>query len=294
MSFVEQLKTKERGGRIVRRMIPLLAALLALVLAVPVIGGAEGDVCVLRAGVDSGVSTAASYIRVTCSLEEESDVSLSVYCAGRLAYQRMWTGQRGEFVSEDVYLPLQGGSTVYEVLLDVRGRTWRLTVTRTQPRLENNIATSCGYPLSWLNGQNTWNAVTFVNLRDAAIAPFTVPLQTGGYYSLGQVSFRVRGGRLFAEIALDPAIGAVVSSGTLAAAFTPEEIGSLGTRGFTGASGSPEEGIAVDGQSCAAVLLTLRVSFDPGAARVISDTRLDGQEELWLLMFSGGEPDANG
>ncbi len=264
--------------------VMLLAALAALLLCAA--GSASaGEFCLFRAEEETEVTTACSYVAVAVELKEAGEIALTVADGEAVVYQRVWQAHAGLVTSDYIYLPLNGGTTRYWMTLTTPGAGYTIGITRVQPRLRQNAACTAGYPLTWLNGENTWATVTLLDLQQVAGEQLTVPLYASVFLEVGQVTFTLRGDRLYAELALYEELSGQLESAVFSAALTPGDAARLGT---DEASRTPlEEGLPTGRTGVAAVYVEAVVSFDPAACEEIWNTTLDGQEELWQRLRTG-------
>ncbi len=263
------------------------ALLLALALtASPLPSLAAEDVMTVEdASASAAYTSDREYLRVLCPLTAEGAVTLTVTeGGGSIIYQRSYADQSGTFRSEDIYLPYNGGDTLYSVSVAEAGGSYDFTVTRVMPRLRDNAACSVGYPLSSLSGSGSWKTATLLDVGALEGSSMTVPLHASGAYTLGTVTFSVSGGALTVSAAVDGGIDGSIDKAKVYVATTALEAQTLGTRDFSGAKGSLNSAISLDGSPYAAVYVNLTVSFDAGGVPGSPETTLDGQEELWLLM----------
>lgn len=234
--------------------------------------------------IASSLSTDRSYLRITCDLESEADVTLSITDeTGSLVYQRSHNLCSGRFRSEDVYLRLTGSQTTYQVTLLAGDSSYAFPLRRVMPRLTGNAACSVGIPLSSLTGADTWKSATVLDVNALSNAPCTVALHASGAYEIGTVTFSVSGGLLTVSAQLDASINASIEKSTVYVATTALEAQQLGRKSFHGPTGRLDSPIDLLAAPYVAVYVSLTVSFDPSAP-ASPDVLLPGQEDLWLLM----------
>jgi hypothetical protein len=136
-------------------MKKLLLLLLTLMLLTPLHAPALAeDVCTVQdASAASSLTTDCSYLRVRCPVPGAQQVTLTIRDAwGGLYYQRSHGECASSFRSEDIYLRLDGGESVYHVTLQVGGSTHQFRVTRVQPRMTDSSVYAFGLPLSDMTG----------------------------------------------------------------------------------------------------------------------------------------------
>lgn len=267
-----------------KRISALLLALALTVYVVPSL--AADDVMTIE---DASVSTAYTsdkdYLRVLCPLTAEGAVTLTVTeGGGSIIYQRSYADQSGSFRSEDIYLPYNGGDTLYSVSVSEGADVHAFTVTRVMPRLRDNAACSVGYPLSSLTGSGSWKTVTLLDIQALEGSAMSVPLHASDAYTLGTVTFSVSDGMLTVSAAVDGGIDGSIDKAKVYVATSALEAQSLGTRDFSGAKGNLNSPISLGGSPYVAVYVNLTVSFDASGVPGSPETLLDGQEELWLMM----------
>lgn len=272
-----------------KRLIPLLA--LALCLAFPAL--AE-DVRTVDAAAASTVECPESYLRVTCTLAEEGQVTVTVTdAAGGLYHQRDYGLCSGSFRSEDVYLRLDGAQTTYTVTVQAGATAYVFTVKRVMPRLTGVSACSAGYSLSRLTGSGSGRTATLLNISSLEGSSLSVPLIASGEYKLGTVTFSVSGGSLTVSASIDGGIDGTIDSGKVYVATDAAAAKTLGTRSFGGSTAGLNERVSLGGSSYAAVFVKLTVSFDPTNVPSGSSS-VSGQEDLWVLMQNASDDEANG
>ena len=179
---------------------------------------------------------------------------------------------------------LSDAQTAYQVALQAGDTVYSIPVTRVMPRLKNNEACSVGYPLSALAGGSSWKSVTLLDVGALEGNSLTVPLHASGAYTLGTVTFKVSGGKLKVTATLDSGIDGSIDQATVYVATDALAAQTLGTRSFSGAKGRLNESISLGGTPYAAVLVVLKVSFDPTGVPGSPRVELHGQEALWKLM----------
>lgn len=276
-------------------MKKLLALLLMMTLLCPA-ALADEQLCMLDlAALPDSLSTTSSYISAVCALSESTQISIAIYDAwGSLTYQRNYGMCSGQFRSEDIYLRLNGGATSYRLQAMLGNEVRETMITRSLPRLENNIACTSGYPLTKVNGRDTRLSVTLLDVNALSAAPVTVPVQASSLYELGTVTFSLQDGFLYADAALDPNLNAVISDSAVFVASTSVSAANLDSSRFHGIQGMLNSMIDLQGAECVAVLVRLSVSFDPASALPDMETELPGQEDLWLRLMQQTESEAVG
>ena len=259
--------------------------MLVLALACLIFPAYAEDVQTVDATAVASVSMDESYLRLTCPIEGEQQVTVMVTDArGGLQYQRDYGLCSGMFRSEDIYLRLDGGETVYQVTVQVDGVPYFLTVTRVMPRLTDNLACSAGYPLAMLSGSGAWQSATILDVAALEGSSTDVPLIASGAYTLGTVTFTVSGGQLTASAELFGGVDGSIDRATVYVATNALQAQGLGGRRFMGATGRLDERMDLEGTPYAAVYVELRVSFDPSGVPGMGDAVQDGQDMLWMLM----------
>ena len=264
-----------------RRVFLMMLALVCLIFP----ARAE-DTQTVDASTATSVTTAASYLRVTCPIDGEQPVTVTVADArGNPQYQRNYGDCSGTFRSEDIYLRLDGGHTTYSVTLKAGETTYGFTVERVMPRLMGNAACATGYPLSLLNSMDsTWQSATILDVQALEGSSLTVPMHAAGAYELGSVTFSVSGGALTVTADMARGVDGSIDDATVYVATNALQAQALRARNFSGLIGKLKDAIDLGGTPYAAVLVQLTVSFDPSGVPGSPEALLDGQEELWLLM----------
>lgn len=263
----------------------VLVGLILIALACQIVPVYAEDMQTVDASAETSVTTAASYLRVTCPLEGEQSVTVTVTDAwGQLQYQRDYGLNSGYFRSGDIYLPLDGGRTTYYVTVQAGDMTYSLSVDRVMPRLTGNAACAAGYPLSWLNGSGSWQSATILDVNALEGSSMTVPMHASGAYTLGTVTFSVSGGRLSVSASLSGGVDGSIDGATVYVATNALQAQGLGSRNFSGPSGRLGDRIDLGGTPYAAVLVQLTVSFDPSGVPGSPDALQYGQDSLWNQM----------
>jgi len=175
-----------------------LLTLLLLLVCLGATSALADDLCVVDDATCAGdVTTDCSYLRVKCPLEGEQEVTMSVYDAwGYLIHERSYGLRSGSFRSGDVYLPLNGASTVYTVYLQTGSETHTFRVTRIQPRMTDPGACAQGLPLEIINEKTRSDkSAVIIDVDALEGSTFSVPLISAGM-QIGYASFTVDGGAL--------------------------------------------------------------------------------------------------
>ncbi len=267
----------------------LILALTLMLAALPCAALAEDVFTVSNANAVTAEQTVdCSYLRVTCPLEGEVNVVLTITGPnGGLVYQRDYGLCSGDFRSEDVYLRLEGGETLYQVSLDAGGVVSSFSVRRVVGRLTDQGGCSAGYPLSSLSGANTWRTATLLDVASLEGSSLTAPLNAAnGEFCLGTVTFSVSGGSVTVSADIDSGVDGSVDGGTVYVATNALTAQTLGSKSFSGTKGKLNKAISLDGASYAAVYVKLTLSFDPSTAPPCSETTLSGQDALWQTMLT--------
>ena len=263
-----------------KRILMILAALLCLILP----AYAE-DTQTVDAATATSVTMTASYLRVTCPIDGDQQVTVTVTDEKNNPYlQRDYGVCSDYFRSEDIYLRLDGSHKTYAVYVQAGETTYAFVVDRVMPRLTGNAACSVGYPLSWLNDSGSWQSATILDVNALEGSSMTVPMHASGAYTLGSVTFSVSGGQLSVSANLLSGIDGSIDDATVYVATNALQAQSLGNRRFPGLSGGLGESIDLGGTPYAAVLVQLTVSFDPSGVPGGPDALQDGQEMLWNQM----------
>ena len=259
--------------------------LMILALACLIFPAYAEDVQTVDASVASSVSMAESYLRVTCPIDGEQPVTVTVTDAWGNPYrQKYYDLCSGIFRSEDFYLELSGSETVYYVTVQAGDAAYSFNVNRVMPRMTGNAACSAGYPLSYMTGSGNWQSATILDIAALEGSSMTVPMHASGAYTLGTVTFSVSGGQLKVSAEIDSGIDGSIDGATVYVATNALQAQQLRDRGFSGLTGRLDEKIDLGGTPYAAVLVQLTVSFDPSGVPGSPDALQSGQEQLWQLM----------
>lgn len=263
-----------------RRVLLMILALASLIFP----AYAE-DARTVNASTATSVSMDENYLRVTCPIDGEQQVTVTVTDAkNELYYLRDYGVCSGSFRSEDIYLRLDGGETTYAVYVQAGEATYAFVVDRVMPRLTGNAACSVGYPLSMLNGSGNWQSVTILDVAALEGSSMTVPMHASGAYNLGTVTFSVSGGQLTVSADIDSGIDGSIDGSKVYVATNALQAQQLASRNFSGSSGKLKEKIDLGGTPYAAVLVQLTVSFDPSGVPGSPDVLQRDQEQLWQMM----------
>ncbi|MBE5804346.1 MAG: hypothetical protein E7316_07530 [Clostridiales bacterium] len=238
--------------------------------------------------IESSLTSDRSYLQVTCPLEGDAAVTLSVTDAmGSPVYQRDYGVCSGKFRSEDIFLRLSGSQTTYHVTLWVGDAGYSFPLRRVMPKLVGNAACSAGYPLASLTGSGSWKTATLLDVAGVSLRPLTVPLYASGAYEIGTVTFAVEGGCLTVSAHLDEGVHGSIDQSSIQVATTALEAETLGKKSFSGAAVGLDRPVDLQGTPYAAVYVNLTVSFDPSGAAPMPATDSDMQQEqqfLWNKM----------
>ena len=240
--------------------------------------------------IASSLTSDRSYLRVTCPMEEEAAVTLSIAGEnGKLVYQRDYGVCGGKFRSEDIYLRLEGSETTYQVTLWVGDEGYSFPLRRVMPRLTGNAACSAGYPLGEISGTDTWKTVTILDVAQVSRRPITVALNASDAYEIGSVTFTVEDGRLTVSAKLEDGVDGSIDKANVYVATTALEAEKLGKKKFPGATAKLDEAVELWGTPYAAVYVNLTVSFDPTgvpSAAPLDREEAENQRLLWERMLT--------
>lgn len=275
-----------------KRLLALLMLLAMLLASVPALAN---DVFTVTDVDGTNHSSDQPYLRITCPVPENSNVTVTVAeDGGGVTYQRDYGVCSGTFRSEDIYLRLNDGETVYNISVKAGEETHTFQVTRTMPYLTENAACSVGYPLSEVSGSGSWKTVTLLDVAAMEGTSMVTPMHASGAYTLGSVTFAVQNDCLTVSAQLDGGVDGTIDKATVYVATDPFQAQCLGTRNFGGATAALDEAVPLNGAECAAVYVKLTVSFDPSGVPASPETVLDGQAELWQRMQQMQHSDAVG
>ena len=264
----------------------LCLILLCLTMLLPAPSLAE-DVCLIEGGaLQSGVTTACSYVAVVCPVDEPGQVLVSIYAPdGSLTWQRDYGQRSGTFTTEDIYLRLQGSKTVYSAVVQSGSTTYRFPITREMARLRGNAACTAGYPLSMITGGDTWACATILDVSKLEGSSIAVPVYASSAYVFGTATMTVRNGTLTVNVRLANGLDGSVDGAVVRVATDALSAEKLLNRNYSGPSGTLGTAIPLGGASYAAVYVNLTVSFNPGTAQLgIPPQPDDNQRQLWLEM----------
>lgn len=235
--------------------------------------------------IAESLSSDRSYLRVTCPVEGEAAVNLSIADgSGSLVYQRDYGQCSDTFRSEDIYLRLTGSQTTYQVTLWVGDTGYAFPLRRVMPRLVGNAACSVGYPLEEITGSGSWKTATILDVNALEGRRMTVALHASDAYEIGTATFTVEGGSLTVTAQLDEGINGSIDRSSVQVAITALEAEKLGKKNFSGTAAKLDQAVDLQGTPYAAVYVNLTVSFDPANVPGNPETQTEGQAELWQHM----------
>ena len=140
------------------------------------------------------------YIRVSCQVEGEQDVTLCVKRqeSGETVYQKSYGPVSGRFQSDEIYLKYTGSETVpYAVILTVGEKHFEFPFFRQLITLTNN--TACTYGVRIRDVQpgltNKWQMATALDLSAVRGLPggrLEIPVCASDMYVIGTATVRVR------------------------------------------------------------------------------------------------------
>lgn len=266
------------------KLLRILAALLLLLLlSAPAL--AE-DVCVVDdASAASHITTDASYLRVGCPLPGSVPVTLTIRDGwGYLVYQRDYGTCSGAFRSEDVYLRLDGKSTVYTVTLSCGDDAHEFRVTRQAPRLTDGGVTAHGLSLAEITGKRDNRFVVILDTDELEGSTFSAPLVSGGV-QLGYASFTLEDGELTVSAMLT--VEGKIEKSTVYVARDAMAAVTLGSSRFTGTKTKLNRSVSLGRTPYAAVMLQLTVSYDEATGQYLQEDPLylEEQHRLWEMML---------
>ena len=268
------------------KLLRLPIALLTLLLMLAAAPALAEDVYVVKDAAAAGsLSTDCSYLRVCCPLSGESPVTLSIRDGwGYLVYQRDYGACRGTFRSEDVYLPLEGASTRYNVTLSCGGSVHEFSVTRVAPRLTDSHVTACGLSLTDVTGKRDNRFAVIIDAWALEGSTLTVPLVSGGM-QVGYASITVSGGEVTVSAALT--VDGKIEKSTVYVARDAVTAATLGANRFTGVKTKLNRAADLGGTPYAAILVQLTVSYDAATAQPFREDPWFSQEQqdLWEMML---------
>lgn len=235
--------------------------------------------------IAANLTSDRSYLRVTCPVEGEMQVTLSISDAsGSLVYQRDYGLCSGTFRSEDVYLRLTGSQTVYQVTLWTGDNGYSFPLRRVMPRLIANAACSVGYPLERMTDSGGWKTATLLDVQALEGRELTVALHASNAYEIGVATFSVEDGILTVSAQLDENVDGSIDKAAVQVATTALEAEKLGRKNFHGTVAGLDQPVDLMGTPYAAVYVNLTVSFDPSGLPGSPETEVEDQEETWQRM----------
>lgn len=264
------------------RWLPAFLLALVLLMACPAL--AE-DVCVVEdASAATSVTTDRSYLRVSCPLQGQQPVTMTIRDSwGYLVFQRDYGLCSGTFRSEDVYLRLDGSSATYTVTVQSGDESYKFRVTREMPRLTDSGVYAHGLALSEMTGGRSNKHAVIVDVDALEGSTLSVPIVSSGM-QLGYANITVEDGAMNVSAMLT-ADGTIEKS-TVYVACDAVTAQTLGTNHFTGTKTKLNRDVDLHGTPYVAVMLQLTVSYDAAAAQPLQEDELylDMQRELWELM----------
>ncbi len=265
------------------KQIHLLLLTLLLILLTLTAALAE-DVCTVDASQATAVTSDQGYLRVTCTLETTGSVTLAVSDEwGGMLYQRGYGECSGAFSSEDIYLPLNGTQTMYQVTLTTPDGAYTLQVQRVKPRMTDTNVTSAGLPLSDISGASSPREAYVLDLSAMGQQPVIVPMVSGDL-QLGYVTFKLSKGQL--TVSAELTAEGEIQHATVYIAGTAESAMSLGTSRFDGKKVRLGKATDVTGMKYAVVLVQLTVSYDQSTATPLwlDQSFTQKQQSVWDTM----------
>lgn len=261
-----------------------LFLLLALLMCAAVPALAD-DVCVVKdASAAGSITTDCSYLRVSCPLDGDASVTMSVRDEwGYLLYQRDYGVCSGSFRSEDVYLRLDGDAATYTVTIEAGSDVHQFSVTRKMPRLTDSGVYAHGLSLAEISGGRANKFAVIVDVDALEGSTLSVPLVSGGM-QLGYANISVDGGAVSVSAMLT--VDGKIEKANVYVAHDAVTAKTLGTSRFTGVKTKLNRDVDLNGTPYAAVMVQLTVSYDAATAQAWQEDGyyLDTQAELWELM----------
>lgn len=260
-----------------------IACLLLLLMMICPLAALAEDVCtVTNAGEVSQITTDKGYLSVGCPLDGESAVTLSICDEwGCILYQRAYGVCSGSFFSEDIYLPLQGTQTTYQVMLTSGETTHSFRVIRVMPRISDSTVSSAGLSLQTVSGVSSPRKVCLLDVDALNNQPPMVVPMVSGDVQLGTVTFSVRNGQLTvsAELTAD----GTIDRASVYVAKTSLSAQTLGTRRFDGKKVGLKKKVDVSDSRYVAVLVQLSVSYaqETATPTIPDEAFLREQQTLW-------------
>lgn len=270
------------------RKLKRMLILLFLLSMLPALPALAEDVCVVKDALKVPcVTTDRAYLRLQCSLEGETEVTVTVRDEwGYLVYQRDYGTKSGTFRSGDIHLPLEGDGCEYAVTIETALGTNTFTVVREMAMITDSTVYAGGLTLKeMMDGSRRKFAVVLdmdaLN-EETAIAPM---LASG--MQVGEVYFSVLDGVLTVS-AVMTAEGEI-EKGTVYIATDAITAKTLGTTHFTGVKTKLDREIRLDDAPYAAVMVQLTVTYDPANAQPYEPGKeeleaLEQMTETWELM----------
>lgn len=239
--------------------------------------------------------TDRNYIRIACPLDGAGEVTVTVTdSSGRVVYQRYYPSCEDQFRSEDIYLRQGSSQTSYTVEVRAGESVFRSDVVCKSAKLEDNTACTAGYPLRTLNGKSSWLSVTLLDISALEGSSETYPVHASNAYTLGSITFSVRGGMLRASYTPPDSASVSVTSSTVDVALTSVDARALNTSSFHGIRSSLDTDISLAGADVVCVLVRLKVSYVPDRLPASPEITLRHQQERWERMQDGTNSESNG
>lgn len=263
-----------------RRMIRMLSLFLICCLLLPAAALAE-DVCVIKdASAATHVTTSCPYLRVQYPLPGESSVTLAVYDQwGYLIYQRNYGRCSGTFKSRDVYLPADGDSCDYNVILTTDGGEFAFTVTQERPVLTDTAVYAGGLTLEEMFGGSPYKYAVVLDVYELEWSTAAAPMLAGGQ-EIGAVLFSVQDGKLTVQYELY--VEGNVDKANVYIATDAITAKTLGTNRFAGTKTKLGREIPLGGAPYVAVMVQMTVTYDAAGAQPF---RMGEYErEAWLSL----------
>ena len=284
----------ERIGDAQMKRLCLMLLLAALIFCVPAL--AE-DVCPISgSALSSGVTTDCSYVNINCPVTAPAQVQVSIYAPnGSLAWQCNYGEKGSSFTTDDIYLKLQGSSTVYQAVVSVGSTVYSFPITRTMARLSGNAACTAGYPLRAITGSDTWQSATILHVSAMEGQKISVPIYASSAYTLGTATMTVHNGALTVSLTLANGLDGSIDGAEIRIATDALTAQQLDSKRFGGITGRADTPIPLGNADYAAVYVRMSVSFNPSTAAVGIQTQPSpDQTGLWQQMESSTANEAIG
>ncbi|MBQ8160507.1 MAG: hypothetical protein IJ083_07105 [Clostridia bacterium] len=277
---------------IARVLVPLLTLLLLFSLAFADTQKAE----VIEMQDGKYVKTESDYIRLSMEFEGEAALSLEIRNSkGQLTYQKDLGTWEDSFLSESIYLKSEDTASVYDITVWAGNQACSIRVEKVLPHVHQQRACAIGLPVSSMKKTQSWQSVTFLDLRDPSVYPLRFPLHASGSFTLGEAVFELKKGKLTVHVDFLAESDCTIEKSAVQIALTSVDALAFDTKSFHGLKGNLDKAVDVSAASIVCVYLPLTVSYLPESLPASPDSiECPGQMQLWKELQEITDSQSNG